>query len=423
MSSPKYEWIVGQSPPMLDPHSRAKHRLLRAYLERYIEILTANPRHESLRISLIDGFCGGGEYLHQKEIVPGSPLILLQEIAAAQVKLDATRTKPTRLSAEYIFVDNTKENLTYLRHCISQSPFATLLDSSIELIHRSFEASLPDIVRKVKSRGSSERAIFFLDQYGYSDVSLQAIRTILAELKQPEIILNFSVDSLIGYLNADESFLRGVAPVELSLQQLHEMLDIKSQNQREARWLIQHFLYQHLIQRMGTEHYYTCFFLKSSESHRAYWLVHISKHPRARDEMAERHWALTNHFVHHGKAGLQMLGFDPEKDLEQLPLDFLFDDNAAARSHAALLDQLPQRIYGAGNVEVTLGSIFTEICNETPATISHVSGVLTELRNEKDIEIFTKDGSLKPRATRLDWTDVIVPHRAPLLFTRVRRSE
>ncbi len=422
MSSPKYEWIVGQAPPKLDPHSRAKHRLLRAYLERYIEILTANPRHESLRITLIDGFCGGGEYLHQSETVPGSPLILLQEIAAAQVKLDATRTKPTRLSAEYIFVDNTKKNLKYLRHLIALTPFAPLLDQSISLVHRSFEEALPDIVRHIKSRGNSERAIFFLDQYGYSDVSLQAIRSILAELRQPEIILNFSVNSLIDYLNADEPFLRGVTPIELSLTQLHEMLDFKK-DQREARWLIQHFLYRHLIRKMGTEHYYTCFFLKSSESGRAYWLVHISKHPRARDEMAVRHWALTNHFVHHGKAGLQMLGFDPEKDLEQMPLDFLFDDDAAVRSHAALLDQLPQRIYGAGNSHVTLGSIFTEICNETPATVSQVSEVLTDLRNEKDIEIFTRDGILKPRATRLEWTDVIVPHRAPMLFTRVRRSE
>lgn len=420
MSSPKYEWIVGQTPPTLDPHSRAKHRLLRSYIERYIEILTANPRHEALRLTLVDGFCGGGEYLHQAEIVPGSPLILLQEIAAAQIKLDTTRTKPTRLSSEYIFIDNTKANLTYLHHCISQTPFAPLLGQSIELVHRSFEDALPDVIRKIKARRSSERAIFFLDQYGYSDVSLQTIRTILTELKQPEIILNFSVDSLIGYLNADESFLRAVTPIELSLSQLHEMLMLKSQ--REARWLIQHFLYQHLMKKTGAP-YYTCFFLKSSESHRAYWLVHISKHPRARDEMAERHWALTNHFIHQGKAGLQMLGFDPEHDFEQLPMDFLFDDDAAERSRTALLEQLPERIYAAGNTLVTLGSLFSGICNETPATIAQVSQVLSDLRNEKDIEVFTDDGTLRPRAAKLDWTDVIVPHRTPTLFSRLLKPK
>ncbi len=421
MSSPKYKWIVGQPPPILDLHSLAKHALLRAYLERYIEILTSNPRHESLRISLVDGFCGGGEYLHLGAAVPGSPQIFLEEIAAAQARLDAYRTKPTKLAAHYYFVDSARDNLAYLRHIISQSPHAPLLGTSIELVHRNFEAALPDVIKSIKSRGSAERAIFFLDQYGYSDVSLHMIRMILAELDKPEVILNFNVDSLISYLNSDEAFLRAVTPIELSMPQLREMLSMKGQ--RKARWLIQHFLYKHLMHKTNAP-FYTCFFLKSSESHRAYWLLHLSKHPRARDEMAERHWALTNNFVHQGQAGLQMLGFDPERDLEQLPMDFLFDDDAAARSHAALLNQLPERIYSSSEGKpATLGTIFSQICNETPATISRVSKVLTVLRDEKDIEIFGKDGSLKPRAMRLEWTDVIVPHRQPLLFTRLRRPK
>ena len=35
-------------------------------------------------------------------------------------------------------------------------------------------------ITRIKSRGGSERAIFFLDQYGYSDVSLATVRHILA---------------------------------------------------------------------------------------------------------------------------------------------------------------------------------------------------------------------------------------------------
>lgn len=178
-------------------------------------------------------------------------------------------------------------------------------------------SSAPSSVMEGPSR------IVFLDQYGYGDVSLRAIRTILEYLKNPEIILTFSVDHIISYLSEEKSFLRGVMPAELGIEQIREMLALRENGGREARWLIQNFLYRHLQERTGAP-FYTCFFIKSPASHRSYWLVHISKHPRARDEMAARHWALTNHFIHHGRAGTQMLGYDPGQPIspDQIPMDF-----------------------------------------------------------------------------------------------------
>lgn len=125
------------------------------------------------------------------------------------------------------------------------------------------------------------------------------IRTILAELNNPELIVTFNVDWLIDYLSTDEKFLKAVKPVELSLQDVQELLNLKGQ--REARWLIQNMLYKHFIANTGAP-YYTPFFIKSNESHRAYWLIHISKRHPARDEMTAVHWRLQNHFVHRGRA-------------------------------------------------------------------------------------------------------------------------
>src|SRR5229473_4753362 len=66
---------------------------------------------------------------------------------------------------------------------------------------------------------------------------------------------------------------------------------------------------------------------------------------KARDEMALRHWAMSNHFVHHGRAGLKMLGFDPEQNIQQIPLGFFFDDDAETRSKNALMNELPPLIF------------------------------------------------------------------------------
>lgn len=76
----KYDWVIGGKPPPIDAHSIAKHRVLKRYLYRYIQILTANPRIDQLRLNLVDGFSGGGLYSNGSETLPGSPLILLDTV-------------------------------------------------------------------------------------------------------------------------------------------------------------------------------------------------------------------------------------------------------------------------------------------------------------------------------------------------------
>ncbi|WP_430913859.1 three-Cys-motif partner protein TcmP [Methylobacterium sp. sgz302541] len=421
MTGKKYDWQVGHTPPPLDEHSAAKHAVFRSYVQRYIEILTSDPRHDGLNLTLVDGFAGGGVYSYRGQTCPGSPLILLDEVASAQALFATTRKKPFAFRPEFIFVEARQQNLEYLRDVIGRSPHAAGIGSHIHLLRERFEAALPDVIRRIQQHGGGHRALFFLDQYGYGDVSLQAIRTILENLKNPEIILTFSVDYIISYLSEKESFLRGVMPAELGIEQIREMLALRDNGGREARWLIQNFLYRHLQERTGAP-FYTCFFIKSPASHRSYWLVHISKHPRARDEMAARHWALTNHFIHHGRAGTQMLGYDPGQLVspDQIPMDFLFDDDASGRSNSALMEELPHRIFDTSRVAdggVTVGELFTEICNSTPATIARVSTALVGLREQKEIQIYTPDGKERPRSMSCDWGDRILPARQRSLFS------
>jgi three-Cys-motif partner protein len=417
--SAKYDWQIGQTPPELDPHSAAKHAVLGSYVRRYIDVLTSDPRHDGLNLTLIDGFAGGGAYLWGDQPAPGSPMILLEEIAAAQARFQHERTKPFQLNAEFIFVEKTGGNYLFLEDTIRKSAFSGWLGSKIQMLNAEFEAELSRIITHVGNRGRSHRCIFFLDQFGYNQVSFEAVRTILTSLQNPEIILTFNVDYLIDYLSKEDAFLTGVKPVELSLGHIQDMLMMK--DQRQARWIIQQFLYSHLVRQTGAP-FYTCFFVKAPESHKSYWLIHISKHPKARDEMALRHWALGNHFIHHGREGLRMLGFDPERDINQIPLDFLFDDDAEARSTRALREELPPLIFDRrmqADSPPTMERLFTAIANETPATTELISKVLAGLRADSEIEIVTKEGRSKPRSTHVDWTDVILPAKQRSMFSAV----
>ena len=287
------------------------------------------------------------------------------------------------------------------------------------MVNDAFETALPRIIQRVQARGRAQRCIFFLDQFGYTQISFDTVRSILTRIQNPEIILTFAVDHLIHYLNNSPEFIEAVKPVELSTQHVQELICLKGQ--REARWVIQNFLYTHLVHQTEAP-YYTCFFIKSPESHRSYWLVHISKHPKARDEMALQHWALGNHFIHHGREGLRMLGFDPNHDAHQIPLDFMFDDNAEARSRTALRRELPPLIFDRHRLAdgpPTMGRLFSTIANDTPATTELISKVLVGLREDEEIEIVTKDGRPKPRSTHVEWSDVILPARQRSIFSSV----
>jgi len=65
VNTKKYHWQIGHTPPELDAHSSAKHRVCRYYLRRYINVLCSDPRHDGLNLTLVDGFAGGGVYLYR----------------------------------------------------------------------------------------------------------------------------------------------------------------------------------------------------------------------------------------------------------------------------------------------------------------------------------------------------------------------
>src|SRR5947208_13207761 len=94
MSRKCHKWREGHEPPTIRAHSLAKHRVLRAYLERYVSVLTANPRQKQFKLTLVDGFAGGGKYLEagSREERPGSPMIMLQAMKSARDAARAART-------------------------------------------------------------------------------------------------------------------------------------------------------------------------------------------------------------------------------------------------------------------------------------------------------------------------------------------
>jgi len=253
-----------------------------------------------------------------------------------------------------------------------------------------------------------------LDQFGYTDVPLSEIRHILSRLDNAEVILTFATDSLIDYLSTNETTQRILDRVGLEISS-DEVATLKSM--RDWRRAIQLLLHDEIHRKSGAR-FYTPFFIRSKDSHRDFWLIHLSGAARARDVMVAEHWRHNTSFAHYGRSGLQMLGYDPDEDFtltrQQTLPGFFFDDSARAASHECLLDELPERLFPTKE-GILFDQFFAAITNETPVTSDIVKDVLEDLAREGIIKVQGHKGEKrKGRVQR--GNDVIIPSKQKRLF-------
>lgn len=410
-----YLWDINK-PPRLERHSLAKHRIIHDYLVSYIKVLCANPRIDDFKISLIDGFSGGGIYLNENDNpVDGSPLIMLCAVKEAEAVINLNRReqglhRQLSIQSTYYFIDKDQKALFCLESLIKKE-FNHELNHSVHLIQGKYEEHANDILNKIESRDRAQRSIFLLDQYGYTDVPVGIIHEIFRRIRNPEVLFTFAIDCLTAYLSENTSSL-----YEKSLKKagLYDALQDKINIDKKYKypdWLlsIQAALSEELQIKCNAR-YYTPFFILSDKSHRSYWFVHFSNHIRANEVMKELHWSIKNHFRHFGRPGLQMLMYDPRQESLNNTTDifgFKFDEHAKEQTQNALLDELPKLIYPCSTTGIRYGDLQEKIGNFTPACARIYNPVLNELLKAKEIKIVTADGREKRKATRLKSDDIL----------------
>lgn len=418
-----YDWIVGEPLPELGLHSYAKHQIFDAYITAYIRTLTKSHLTRKLKLTLVDGFCGGGRYAMGTGEVDGSPLRMLASVERAQAELDAARSRGLEIDAEFVFVDATPNHVEFLREVLRDRGYGSRIGKDIHIYMSRFEDVSGEIIDRIKAKGRAHRSLFFLDQYGWSAVTFETIRRIMASLQNPEVVLTFMVDHLVNLLNGKMIDTSGLNAIDLTRQDVQDMLQMKEQ--RGWKRLIQNTLYDHIKQNTGAN-YYTPFFIHpEGGSNRDYWLLHLSQHHQAREEMGKIHWQLENTFEHFGRAGFNSLGFVPGADVRDGMLDFGFNDNARTRSESAVVDQLAHMLRQrakAGAPPLTKKLLFSSHCNETPVISSIVDASLTTLRESRDIRIIGANGAVRRSAAHFGWDDRIELVESPTFFSLLGRQ-
>jgi len=388
----------------LKRHSEVKHALLRQYLVDYFLTLVSLPQQDKIQLTIVDGFCGGGLYLNEGgQEVPGSPLIILEAVREAEVRVNVRqdRRKPIVIDVELICIDTKKQSLDYLQRLLQERGYgAAIADGQIKLVKGEFAERCDAAIQRARDRSPrSGRALFVLDQYGYSDVPMQCLREIFAKLKFAEVILTFYIDTLISYLSEKNLAAFEQATGISATLRASEIDAIK----KSPRWRVhlQSSLYQNLTEQCSAQ-FFTPFFIRPERGHGDFWLLHLSQHWKARDVMASTHWQHNNHFSHYGDAGFHMFstGYIGKIDDEhKLQAGFDFSEVAATVSKETMMEQIPAMLFD-GAEGMSFEQFFLKLINTTPATRDMVESTLLELH--KGGEIIVVDGSGDPSKARVN---------------------
>jgi three-Cys-motif partner protein len=153
----------------LEDHTRAKHRVLRAYLDQWIPIMgqqALRVRPYTIgapRLLLVDGFAGPGTYETGED---GSPLIMLKALLEHSVfpRLGGVKFL-------YLFIEHDRRRIDRLRSEVAKLPLPTNVSVMIE--HGEFETTFGRLVDETTEHGARFVPTFaFIDPFGYSHASM-----------------------------------------------------------------------------------------------------------------------------------------------------------------------------------------------------------------------------------------------------------
>lgn len=413
----------------INPHTKVKHLLIEKYVDDLVYTLYASGGNR--KFTLIDGFCGGGIYQDKKnhnQLWYGSPIRFIQAVRKAHER--SGRTIP--LDVKFIFIEKNKEHLNCLKNfAMKNAGLDILIDEEkhtfnnniggqrteqCEFLLGEFEQLVDYCILQADNRRG--HALFFLDPYGWSNVSMASIRKINS-LKKSEIIFNFMADFIYRFAILNDGFqsFDKILESQEFFGELREKNLVKNFNKFATQAYFRNELMNLFREKGKAKKMFTfAAFSKETEigSRVLYYLVHMSSHERALEVMKQDCWSQNNldcqyHYDIYGY-GFKTSKYYQENQLT-LELDITIDNEEFCIKK--LENDLNDLIVDAED-----GISFKELCRKTielnPATKDHYAQYLKMLRNEKEIEIlrYNKNGILKSTSSnKIENDDVIKPIR------------
>ena len=250
----------------LQPHTRAKHQILRKYLDAWFPILA---RYNS-RILYIDGFSGPGRY-SGGEI--GSPIIALE----------SARTHRANLAGEwnFLFVEERKDRAENLRGEVNALQLPSHFKVEVEC--KTFAETISLKLDQLDVAGHQIAPTFALiDPFGFSGLPYSLVSRLLSKEKC-EVLITFMVDSINRWLDHPEDDIRAHITETFGTNAALRIVDGKGDRPSQLR-----DLYQSQLGRVAK--FVRYFEMRDAKNRVVYYLFFASNNPLGHLKMKEAMW-------------------------------------------------------------------------------------------------------------------------------------
>lgn len=255
-------------------HSEVKIKLLRKYLEKYLNIIVNDGYTKS--IYLFDLFCGEGIYENGGE---GSPLVMLSVVKNLYYSKKAQNKKLCNI--ELFFNDHDGQKIDKLKKIIDGGKLFVNEIGAIRYGKLTYVEILPKVLKFIKNL-KSRKSFIFIDPYGYRDIRASQIKELL-ESKNSEVLLFLPTQFMYRF---DE---KGTPQALMEI--IEELVDYK-------HWLPSTSVFNYINQLTNAfrnylgKDYFVDSFTIQKDPNTVFCLFFFSVHIRGFEKMLETKWEL-----------------------------------------------------------------------------------------------------------------------------------
>lgn len=253
----------------IEPHSRAKHAILRRYLQAWTPILSLAGFSQYL---YVDGFAGPGIYDGGEE---GSPVIALKAALEHSATIKATLL--------FKFFERDTKRAKKLEETLAQIPRPANFRISVEP-GKTFEQGMSELFDHYARRGQQLPPTFaFVDPFGWTGVPFSMIEKIMG-CPSCEVLVNFMYEEINRFLDHPD---QGDNFDDLFGTNSWRSLAAGS---RSVRCKNIHALYQKQLQT--TAKYVRSFEMRNQNDVTDYFLFFATNNPKGLAKMKEAMWKI-----------------------------------------------------------------------------------------------------------------------------------
>lgn len=323
----------------IEPHTQAKHAILRRYLAAWLPILT---RGGFPRVLYIDGFAGPGRYTGGED---GSPVIAVNEAR--------TFGYSSSWQIDFCFVELDGGRADHLKAILSDIQLPSNLRWSI-YDRVPFNSAYQRIRTDFAQSGRAlPPTLAFIDPFGWN-VSFDVVRDILS-IPSCEVLITFMYQEINRFLSKED--------IPDQFDQFFGCRDwekCRGIQEPRARNIFLHDLYCKQLRESARAKFVRSFMMRNRQNSLDYYLIYATNNILGLKRMKEAMWRVD-------KSG-----------------DFSFSDITDSRQTVLLeeanLSELRSRLLKRfANQVVTIGQIENFVVCETPFRETHYKRILKDL--------------------------------------------